>query len=223
MRVVSLKNAGPLLDDKTRQWIRVLMEALKLKDPYTFFHSVRVSEYALMMGRNLNVSSTEMVSLELGALLHDLGKIGVPDHILKKEGALTEQEFEWMKKHPVMSAQVIGHCQWLKDVVPIVKHHHERIDGLGYPEGLKGEAISPLTRAVFIVDAFDAMTSDRPYRKALSFEVAYQELERCAGTQFDATLVEIFIHEHQQQKYKLEKSRFVDFIDDNPALQKKAV
>lgn len=180
--------------------IRSIVSALEAKDPYTHGHSLRVSEYALLMGEAMKLSKAELLTLELGALLHDIGKIGTPEYILLKHGHLTKEEFEIMKKHPVQSAEILSHIELLKEVVPIVKYHQERMDGLGYPDGLKGEQIPLLCRIVYIADAFDAMTSDRPYRKALPVQQAYDELLRCSGDQFDPELVPLFIQAHQQKK-----------------------
>ena len=183
-----------------REAVKAIVSALEAKDPYTYGHSLRVSEYALLMGEALKLGKEDLVTLELGALLHDIGKIGTPDHILLKAGHLTKEEFEIMKKHPVQSAEILSHIELLKDVVPIVKYHQERMDGLGYPDGLKGEQIPLLCRIVYIADAFDAMTSDRPYRQALPLQQAYDELVRCSGEQFDPKLVPLFIQAHQSKK-----------------------
>ncbi len=183
-----------------REAVRSIISALEAKDPYTHGHSLRVSEYALLIGEALKLSKEELLNLELGALLHDVGKIGTPEHILLKPGRLTKEEFEIMKKHPVGSAEILSHIELLKDVVPIVKYHQERMDGLGYPDGLKGDQIPLLSRIVYIADAFDAMTSDRPYRKALPVQQAYDELLRCAGDQFDPQLAALFMKAHQQKK-----------------------
>ncbi len=202
MSVYSLKERKLLdsLHTLLREAVRAIISALEAKDPYTHGHSIRVSEYALLIGEGLGLSQEELFNLELGALLHDIGKIGTPEHILLKPGRLTKEEFEIMKKHPVQSAEILSHIELLKEVVPIVKYHQERIDGRGYPDGLKGEDIPLLSRIVYIADAFDAMTSDRPYRKALPLEHAYDELLRCRGEQFDPKLVSIFIEAHQSKK-----------------------
>ncbi|HBQ21065.1 MAG: hypothetical protein A2Z91_09450 [Deltaproteobacteria bacterium GWA2_38_16] len=188
--------------------IRAIVSALEAKDKYTHGHSIRVSEYALLIGRALKLSDEELIHLEVGALLHDIGKIGTPEHILTKPDRLTKEEFEIMKEHPVKSAEILSHIELLKEVVPIVKYHQERMDGLGYPDGLKGKQIPLLARAVLIADAFDAMTSDRPYRKALPENTAYEELIRCSGDQFDEELVKIFIAEHKKKKHLPSESHF---------------
>src|SRR3989338_9056527 len=184
-----------------RESMRSIVSTLEAKDPYTHGHSLRVSKYALLIGEALKLSKEDLLTLELGALLHDIGKIGTPEHILLKPDRLTKEEYEIMKKHPMQSAEILSHMELLKEVVPIVKYHQERMDGLGYPEGLKGESIPLLSRIVYIADAFDAMTSDRPYRKALSLQQAYDELIRCSGSQFDPEFVTLFIKAHQNKKY----------------------
>lgn len=176
-----------------RDIVRALMSAILAKDIVTCKHSLRVSEYALMIGRELKLSREELTRLEVGALLHDIGKIGIPDQILKKPGPLTDDEFKIMKKHSLMSAEIISKIKQLQDVVPIVKHHQERVDGLGYPDGLRGEHIPLLARIAYVADAFDAMTSDRPYRKRLSEKRAFEELERYCGKQFDSVVVKAFM------------------------------
>jgi len=176
-----------------REAVKAIVSALEAKDPYTYGHSLRVSEYALLMGEAIKLGKEDLITLELGALLHDIGKIGTPDHILLKSDRLTKEEFEIMKKHPVQSAEILSHIELLKDVVPIVKYHQERIDGLGYPDGLKGEQIPLLCRIVYIADAFDAMTSDRPYRRRkLAVEEALEEIRNNSGSQFDPHIAHIF-------------------------------
>jgi len=202
MSVYSLKERELLdsLNTLFQEAIRAIISALEAKDSYTHGHSLRVSQYALLIGEALKLDKKDLLNLELGALLHDIGKIGTPEHILLKPGHLTKEEFEIMKKHPVQSAEILSHIELLKEVVPIVKYHQERMDGLGYPDGLKGEHIPLLSRIVYIADAFDAMTSDRPYRKALPLEQVYDELLRCSGSQFDPHLVSLFIQVHKQKK-----------------------
>jgi putative nucleotidyltransferase with HDIG domain len=217
MSVIPLKKRE--LDQLFLDAIAAIVAALEVKDGYTHGHSIRVAEYAIMMGKALSLQPWDLKKLELGALLHDIGKLGVPDAILNKNGKLTKEEFEVMKKHPLQSAHICSQIELLKDVVPIVKHHHERIDGLGYPDGLSDNKISLLTRVVFVVDAFDAMTSHRPYRKALTVAQAYEELLRCAGSQFDARLVQLFIKEHKNNMHLSCTTQFVK----SQGVKKKAV
>ncbi len=221
MKVIPLKPKKTLahpIDPLLKDCVRSIISALEAKDPYTYGHSLRVAEYALLMGRALKLSQPDLILLELGALLHDIGKIGTPDHILLKPGPLTTQEFEVMKKHPVQSAEILSHIELLKEVVPIVRSHQERVDGKGYPDHLKGDDIPLLCRIVYIADAFDAMTSDRPYRKAWENEKAYQELMNCADIQFDGKLVKIFVEEHKKKKHIPSESPFWGEISHKKAV-----
>jgi len=184
---------------KERQ-AQVLLEALKAlasavdaKDPYTARHSMRVTRLSLILADALGVSADEKYVLELSAWMHDVGKIGVPDHILTKGSALTKTEFEIMKMHAPKGGEIVGHIEELTRVADVIRHHHERLDGLGYPDGLRGAAIPLLSRIILIADCFEAMTSDRSYRRSAGRAHALEELRRYAGTQFDPELVDIFI------------------------------
>jgi putative nucleotidyltransferase with HDIG domain len=174
--------------------VKIILKSLEEKDSYTKGHSLRVTEYSLMLGKAYGLDKDSLEQLELTSLLHDIGKIGIPDKILKKPGRLTKDEFDSMKDHPVKSAEMLSDISSLKRIAPYVKAHHERFDGKGYPEGLKGQQIPLFARILLIADTFDAMTSNRPYRKGLDFEATIQELRKCSGTQFDPELVEIFIN-----------------------------
>jgi len=172
---------------------RAIICTLEEKDSYTHGHSIRVSEYSTIIAQELGLSDLEVREVELCALFHDIGKIGIPDSVLLKPARLSRAEFEIMKSHPVRSAKILEKVSALANLIPGIRYHHERYDGLGYPEGLRGDAIPLHARIILIADTFDAMTSTRPYRLALDKEVAFQELRNCAGTQFDPTLVEVFI------------------------------
>ena len=173
--------------------LAALASALDAKDPYTHGHSYRVSRYALLIGEELGLPDQQMQALEYAALLHDLGKIGIDGEIIAKPGKLTPEEFEMMKTHPVKGAKIIERLRFLKEAADVVKYHHERMDGNGYPEGLRGEQIPLAARILHVCDTFDAMTSSRPYREALSVERALEELERYRGTQFDANVVDALL------------------------------
>lgn len=168
--------------------------AIDAKDPYTKGHSTSVSRYAEALARSVNLPENEVERIKIGALLHDVGKIGIPENVLKKPGKLTEEEWEIMKQHPTIGAEkVIAPNEALRDLIPIVKYHHERLDGKGYPEHLKGNEIPLEARIVSIADAYHALVSDRPYRKGLPIETACAILKEGAGTQWDPDLVRQFI------------------------------
>ena len=173
--------------------IRALAAALDARDPYTAGHSERVSTLSVMMGRVMNLGTSELEVLRLGALLHDIGKIGVVDEILRKNGPLTPDEFEQIKRHPGLGARILRQVPFLAPHLPIVELHHERPDGRGYPFGLRGDDIPLDARIVHVADAFDAMTSARAYRAARPASVAFAELEHFSGTQFDPACVEALI------------------------------
>jgi len=173
--------------------IRALAAALDARDPYTAGHSERVSTLSVMIGRTMNLPAAEIEVLRLGALLHDIGKIGVSDQILRKNGALTSEEFEQIKRHPGLGARILRQVPFLAPHLPIVELHHERPDGRGYPFGLRAEDIPLAARIVHVADAFDAMTSARAYRAALPASHAFAELERFSGTQFDPACVEALL------------------------------
>lgn len=173
--------------------LRSLISTLEEKDSYTHGHSFRVAEYAVLLGEEIGLTELQLREAELSALLHDVGKIGIPDSILLKPGRLTPAEFEIMKSHPVRSGKILEKMSSLAHLIPGIVHHHERFDGLGYPHGLQGDEIPLYARIILIADTYDAMTSTRPYRLALEKNVAFEELTRCSGTQFDPYLVQCFI------------------------------
>ncbi|MCH8949578.1 MAG: HD domain-containing protein [Chloroflexi bacterium] len=173
--------------------LRALMAALDTKDSVTQGHSERVARLAVSLAREMNVPKDRLVDVERGALLHDVGKIGVPDAVLQKPGPLDDKEWEAMQKHPLLAGLMIANVKFLEGATPILLYHHERYDGAGYPFALEGKAIPLEARIFAVIDTFDAMTYDRPYRKALSIEVALREIRANAGTQFDPEVVEAFI------------------------------
>lgn len=173
--------------------IRSLAETIDAKDPSTRGHSDWVSKYALMIGRALDFTDTQLESLKYAGYLHDIGKIGIPDGVLGKPDQLSLDEWRLMKKHPIVSSKILEPVQLPSVIKEAVRHHHERFDGKGYPYGLSGESIPLESRILAVADSFEAMTSDRPYRKALSDEQAVTELKRCTGSQFDPNVVEAFL------------------------------
>jgi putative nucleotidyltransferase with HDIG domain len=171
--------------------IAALTEAIDAKDMYTAGHSQRVAEISTAIAYELGLTQKEIDTVHYGALLHDIGKIGIPETILNKKGKLSAEEFLAIKKHPVIGTNILKSIDFLDDALMMVRYHHERFDGAGYPDGLKGEDIPFMARIVGIADAWDAMTSDRSYRAALSFGVAVQELAKNAGSQFDPLIVQV--------------------------------
>ncbi len=176
------------------QSVTSLARTVELRDQYTGDHTRRVTDYSLLLARELKLSPTEIDNVEIGTPLHDIGKIGVDDAILRKPGRLTSNEFEIMKTHTVKGAEILNTMTNLSPMIPIVRHHHEKWDGSGYPDGLGAQKIPRIARVVAVTDAFDAMTSDRPYRKALSASKAFEELHKGAGSHFDPQCVEAFLN-----------------------------
>jgi HD-GYP domain-containing protein (c-di-GMP phosphodiesterase class II) len=190
-----------------------LTSAVDAKDAYTCGHSERVALLSRHLAAKTGLSDGEVERIYMAGLLHDVGKIGVPESVLQKTGRLTAEEFEHMKKHPQIGARILADVKQLEDIIPGVLYHHERFDGKGYPTGLSGRDIPLMGRIICLADCFDAMTSNRTYRKALPIEVALTEIRRCSGTQFDPTLADSFLqitpeqfrhllrdHQHQAKK-----------------------
>jgi len=178
------------------QVIIALAAAAEGKGPTTGGHLQRLCRYAVMLGQEIGLDEAHLQVLRYGALLHDIGKLAVGQHVLCKPGPLNEEEWEEIRQHPIIGERICA-CLWLsRQVNPIIRHHHERWDGRGYVDGLAGADIPLLARVVSVVDAFDAMSSNRPYRRALSHEIAIAEIRKRAGTQFDPTLVEAFLDLH---------------------------
>ena len=173
--------------------IRAISNALDTKDSYTNGHSLRVTLYSMILAKELNLDDAYMEDIEIAGLLHDIGKIAMPKSILCKNGKLTDEEFLVMKSHPVRGEKIVINIKKLQIISEWVKAHHEKWDGTGYPDGLKGTQIPLPGRIIALADTYDAMTSTRPYRTALSHEVAISEIKRCSGTQFDPELAELFI------------------------------
>jgi HD-GYP domain-containing protein (c-di-GMP phosphodiesterase class II) len=172
--------------------IRALAEAIDEKDPYTKGHSIRVNRFAVIIGRYLGLSREDLKALHVSSLLHDVGKIGIDDAILKKPAALTPDEFDIMKTHPERGAKIMGRIPQMKNTVPGMRFHHERWSGGGYPLGLKGEEIPLQARIVAVADTFDAMTTDRPYQRALPVADAVARINDMKGVHLDPQVVEAF-------------------------------
>ncbi len=191
-RTADLDRALHSLEDAYRTTLKALTAALETRDAETHGHSERVVSFSLRLGRELGLGAEQLRSLEFGSLLHDIGKIGVPDAILRKPAALTEAEWQKMREHPLHGARILRHINFLEGAARVVAQHHEKWDGSGYPLGLRGEEIDLNARIFAVADAFDAITSDRVYRRGRSYEQAAGELERCAGTHFDPEVVAAF-------------------------------
>lgn len=173
--------------------IQTLRYTVEAKDTYTRGHSDRVAQYSVLIGQKLNLSDDDLRLLQLGGLFHDIGKIGVPDDILKKNAKLTDDEYSEIKNHPSIGAHILSSATIFKDIIPIVKHHHEKYDGTGYPGKLAGNDIPYLARIAAVADSFDAMTSKRVYRDSLPLDVVINEFRRCRGTQFDPEIDDVFL------------------------------
>jgi len=176
------------------------VETIEARDPYTKQHSTTVSSYAMSIARAYGCSQEEIDKLYIAGNLHDIGKIGIPDKVLLKPGPLTEEEYEIIKKHPVIGSNIIEHLGMWKDEQRIIRHHHERYDGNGYPDCLKGEEISLLARILSVADVYDALATDRSYRKKMSDDDAAKIIMKNAGIQFDYKIVDVFLELHNQGK-----------------------
>jgi putative nucleotidyltransferase with HDIG domain len=191
-RTAELDRALDSLENAYRSTLKALTTALETRDQETHGHSERVVSYSMRLGREYGLSRDEMKSLEFGSLLHDIGKIGVPDSILRKPAKLTEEEWVLMREHPMHGQQILRGIEFLQGAARVVAQHHEKWDGSGYPLGLHGKEIDVCARIFAVADAFDAITSDRVYRRGKSYEAAAQELDEWAGRQFDPKVVEAF-------------------------------
>lgn len=183
MRTITKMNEN--LEKSYMDSIEILRHTVEAKDPYTRGHSDRVSEYAVLLGKKLNLTNEDIEKLKIGGLFHDIGKIGIPDSILLKESKLTDEEYIKIKEHPVIGYNILENADMFKNILDIIKYHHERFDGNGYPEKLAGENIPYLSRITSVVDSFDAMTSKRSYRDSLPMDVVKSEILQNLGSQFD--------------------------------------
>jgi putative nucleotidyltransferase with HDIG domain len=173
--------------------VRLLVSRIEEKDPYTHGHTERVAAYAVSIARELGLSPDELQTIQFGAFLHDIGKVHTQDEILHKPGALTDEEWKMVKAHPVRGAEMVRGVKFLEKASDMIRHHHERVDGKGYPDGLQGDQISLHAKIVNLADAFDAMTTDRPYRAGMTAEQAMEQMTTKAGSQFAAEVVQVFV------------------------------
>ncbi|MFQ6001886.1 MAG: HD-GYP domain-containing protein, partial [Anaerolineae bacterium] len=182
----ALKNAAV-------ETVEALSRVVEVNDPYTAGHSSTVTEIAIKIAQEMGLRNEERDTLRIAAPLHDVGKVGISSAVLNKPARLTQAEWVMIQAHPVASAQMAERVTAFKEAVPIIRHHHERWDGTGYPDGLKGEEIPLLARILAVADGFEAMTSERPYRWARTEEEALAELKKGAGSQWDPKVVEVFV------------------------------
>ena len=200
-----LSNTYEELEKAYLEIIETLRYAVEAKDTYTRGHSDRVSAYSVLIGEKLGLSEEEIKTLKIGGLFHDIGKIGIPDSILLKEAKLTDDEYSQIKNHPSIGAHILSQVSYFKDMIPIVKHHHEKYDGTGYPSKLKGEEIPYLARIAAVADSFDAMTSRRSYRNSMPLDVVTEEIEKCKGTQFDPKIADAFLDILKNEPEKIKR------------------
>jgi putative two-component system response regulator len=194
-RTGKLQQAYRILKKAHLDSVKVLAEAIDAKDPYTRGHSDRVTRMSLKIAFQFGFAEDRLESLEYGALLHDIGKIGIKDEVLQKPSALNSEEYQYIQEHPLIGVKIVEGLDFFKDKILVIRHHHEHFDGSGYPDGLVGETIPLEARIVAVPDAFDAMTSARPHRGMMPLQDVLMELEKCKGTQFDPRVLEIFLHE----------------------------
>ena len=202
--------------DKFDQLLLLIESGIKsvaqmTKDTYTRGHSDRVSEYSVLIGKKLGLNEEDLRRLRIGGLFHDIGKIGVPDNILQKNGKLSDDEYSEIKNHPTIGVHILSNATMFEDILPIVKHHHERYDGRGYPGQLKGEEIPYLARIAAVADSFDAMTSRRVYRDSLPLDVVIEEIDKNKGTQFDPNIADAFLDilKNDYEKIKEIQEKFI--------------
>jgi putative nucleotidyltransferase with HDIG domain len=189
----SLQSYAADLESSYNDIVRILAAALDARDNYTYGHSARVAQLATEVGKKLALSREDLKELELACLLHDIGKIHVPDAVLNKQDKLSHEEYMEITKHPVQGSQILELAPSLRKYIPAVKHHHERYDGTGYPDQLSGDEVPLQAQILALADTYDAMTTSRPYRMGLSHEKAVEEIRRCSGQQFNPELVDVFV------------------------------
>lgn len=181
------------LQDLFTKLVGVLVNVLDAKSPWTKGHSMRVAKYAREIALEMGLEADEVEDIHLAGMLHDIGKVGTYDYLLDKPSGLTDEEYEIVKQHPGKGVEILRDIKQLREVLPYIRHHHERIDGRGYPDGLKGDEIPFGARILHVADSFDAIMADRPYRPSPGLEYAVSELRRCKGSQFDPEVTEVFL------------------------------
>jgi len=194
-RTSKLREALLVLKKTHLDSVKVLAGAIDAKDPYTRGHSDRVRKMSMRIGMKLSFNEERLENLVFGALLHDIGKIGVRDEVLQKKGQLTPEEYQYVQQHPLIGVKIVEGIDFFKDKISMIRNHHEHYDGSGYPDGLMGEVIQLEARIIAVSDAFDAMTSLRPHRKAMPVEDVLLEMGKGKGKQFDPQVLEIFLNE----------------------------
>lgn len=212
----SLQNTQNIELEKERlACVEILRRSVDAKDKYTRGHSDRVSKYSSLIGKKLGLCQEDIELLKIGGLFHDIGKIGITDNILLKTEKLTNVEYNEIKKHPLIGAYILENSSIFENIIPIVMYHHEKFDGTGYPQKLKGTNIPLLTRIVTIADSFDAMTSKRAYRNSLPLDIVKLEFEKYSGTQFDPRITKVFLNILENDFEQIEKIQNETFYDVN--------
>src|SRR5947207_3771399 len=192
-RTAELQRERTKLERLSIATLEALVNALEAKDPHMRGHSARVADLSATVAHHLGMSEEDVELVRIAGRLHDIGKIGTREAVLNKQGALTPEEFEHVRQHVIIGSQILAPLTHLGDIIPAVRHHHERFDGTGYPDGLRGEDIPVVARVVTVADVFDAITSNRPYRTALPLEAAREEIARGCGSHFDPVVAEAFL------------------------------
>ena len=187
------------LEDMYISTVKSLAAAIDAKDPYTRGHSERVTRFSLLIAKELGLDEKIQKDVQLCGLLHDVGKIGVPISVLRKKDKLTDEDWKLIRRHPVLGAEIVSPIRQLEELIPNIRHHHERYDGKGYPDNLKGDEIPLISRILAVADTFDALTSERPYRNGLSDKAALEEIEICKGTQLDPACADAFLAGYQKE------------------------
>jgi HD-GYP domain-containing protein (c-di-GMP phosphodiesterase class II) len=189
--------------------IQMLAAAVDAKDPYTQGHSARVTNYSVTIAKNMDFTDLEIEKVKIAAMLHDVGKIGIDDHILRKPSLLTPEEYEEIKKHPEKGANIMSPVKQLEDIIPLMRYHHERVNGSGYPDGIQGEEIPVAAQILSVADTFDAMTTDRPYQKAMEPEYVVAKIKSWVGIRFRREVVDGFLRAFENGEIQKAETAFL--------------